>query len=1730
MTTETRDLFNKLHEDRVDSARTLEKRSMRGLKASVVDKYSDQAHFIYELIQNADDVGATFVSFSLYNDRLEFVHNGKRHFNITDVDNETEDSNNGTLGDLNAITSIANSNKTDASIGKFGVGFKAVFQYTNEPRIYDPLVSFKIERFIVPVLIEDDYEGRKPDETVFVFPFNHSERPASVAFEDILYKMQNLVFPTLFLNNLKTIYYKCDSKSISGVYRKDTIKSCVVDDVIAEKLELTNGMDSKKDILWLFSQTTHDKFKYSCGFFLDDAGKLKITHYAAFCFFPTKKNTNLHFIINAPFLLTDSREGIKAGDAHNKRMISLLSKLASKCFPILRDFGLEQGNLIIDDDILDFIPTNKNLYIPENERDEISFVSFYNDIRDVFKVEKIWPSFNEYACAKDGYLAFASIYCDLFSNDQLKELCHNPNTRWIIPSISFESFSRARKSDASDARLNYIVDEMGISNLRDTALLSKIDKEFMSHQSWEWIIKLYEFIIGTKERIEKCRDIPVLFDQYDNPAAAYDEYDNAILFVDDSSSEGYATISHKLTENKTALELIKSLDIHAPELKDKIFNKILKKTKLDAFSDFKNILDYYIQLVESDDDDGQWTFENEIYSEIEEKDFIRCINPKGDVSSTAPKFAIYYPTQELKYYFDGYSDVQFVDLDFYISRLNNKERRYLEEFLQQLTVGLHVFVLSDSITEKEANRICPKTSWPRSTRAPEWIDRKLHACEFVLKKIKDNNDIQLSVILWNELVAAFEYSNPIRLDYKGYYYSPFTTPYPNTQSRILKESAWLYDKHGNLLSAAELTCSMLSPEYDVSSSEAKRLLAFLGIEDDSIDYSAYDDETAEKLRTFESYNSLGVFDRSPEEIAKALEMYDQNKETGAEHAEGNSKETEENTPGVSEIQIIDDIKSRVRKKSTSDRTSETKPHKIDEIEQDNEELLTATVDFTQRKEQMKEKFEEDIAKLAQIENAQNTARNSRKYSYLWFKSLLFLESIASGDDTSRSREVSINFSKAERDLESNRTIILKHPDKNIPMVMEQLVDIPMTITFSDGKTKRLIIDAANVQSYSLRVKVKHEDSLADIDYESINSINITAKSPAFLTQSLIEEFGKFADSPFEFDDDYDMQGNLCENISFIFGPPGTGKTTYLANNTLIPLVRQNDKVRILVLAPTNKAADVLVSKIIDSMGKDHSYEKWLVRYGITSDEKIEESPVFKGKDFEIEDYKKCVIVTTMARLPYDYFIDSKGNFNFLHGINWDYIVVDEASMIPLVYMVYMLYLKTPKQFIIAGDPFQIEPTTSVSEWKSENIYKMVHLEDFSENAETVPYRYDIKLLTTQYRSIEDVGDVFSRFTYKGILKHNRSNDSARKLNIEEYLDYEHLNIIKFPVSQYESIYKAKKLKSSNYQVYSALFVYEFAVYISKAIALKNPVDKFSIGIIAPYSAEAGLIDKLLSYADISPRITISASTIHGFQGDECDIIIALFNPPPYISTNREIFLNKQNVVNVAISRARDYLFILVPDENTRNVQDLFLLEKLKSIVRRHDISENESDDIEEALFGNKHYIEDNAFSTGHQLVNVYGMPERRYEVRSEDAALDVQVHGKSKYVELNEELPEPEVEDPIQAPESHTKPVAIPKSKIPASSYQPVRTQPQAQPQVITPSIPSVSRKPNTADTMSVDDYRAQFPVGCRIEYSGLGKGTVVMNHGNYFVVDFDTSGKKPLNPSNCMKFELITRCNDEQK
>ena len=192
-------------------------------------------------------------------------------------------------------------------------------------------------------------------------------------------------------------------------------------------------------------------------------------------------------------------------------------------------------------------------------------------------------------------------------------------------------------------------------------------------------------------------------------------------------------------------------------------------------------------------------------------------------------------------------------------------------------------------------------------------------------------------------------------------------------------------------------------------------------------------------------------------------------------------------------------------------------------------------------------------------------------------------------------------------------------------------------------------------------------------------------------------------------------------------------------------------------------------------------------------------------------------------------------------------------------------------------------------------------------------------------------------------------------------------------------------------MYSALFAFEFAKHLAEeydADATGPKKEKYRIGIISPYRVQTDLIDKLLSRTRIPDSVSIQVGTVHGFQGDECEMIIALFNPPP--TTGPGAFVNRLNIINVAVSRARDCLFLMVPEDFS---DDFDHLKYVCDLCRRSGVcQEIGTHDLEQIMFGNPNFLEDNSFSTGHQSVNVYGKPEKRYEIRSQGSTLDIQLH------------------------------------------------------------------------------------------------------------------------------------------
>ena len=832
--------FEMLSRDRNESADTFEKPANRKIWKGIVEKYSDQAHFIYELIQNADDAGATFARFKLENDRLIFAHNGSRHFSISNPGTEDADFLDGKLGDINAITGISFSSKKSESnrIGKFGVGFKSVFQYTSTPYIYDPCFRFYIDRYIVPHMVEVDFPDRKNDETLFVFPFNHSEKSAEDTFRDISSKLKSLVYPVLFLTNLMTV--TCETGSEFIVYEKNISESEIMGDTVSERINLLSafGKNISYTHFRVFSRF-EEGMRYSVGYALDKEGHLQPADTPAFCFFPTREKTGLKFLIHAPFLLNDSREGIKAGIPHNNYMIELLSDLAADSMEYLRDIGIRNDDFLIRDDIVEIIPVNEEEFSTPGDTEKISFRPFCTKIKDAFATRRLIPTKSGYKTADKTCLAADSKLTDIFSDDMLADICEERELFWGFPSVSAGEIQKRSSSlflFLTSVTKTVITEEDILAGRKINEWSSEreirgIDAGFIEFQETDWLFRFYSWISGSETRINLVRTLPVFPDHDMKAAAAYDENGIKILFLPSDEIKGYRTINEDILKNETAAELAGKLGVSEPSLQDQIYNvmipELMHSDTEDTDKYFRVFYNYYCDIPRSVSDD--------FIRRIRKCRFIRSVTADGKKHAVSEAHDIYMPCEELTEFFSSETSFYFADLNYYSDLLNNENNGFLREFLEKCGVRTKICA-EDRILS--ASEISDRDDLPEPFAAGEIIykEKCIPGCMEFMNDIIESCDIKKSGILWNVLLNIVSeecmygsLDNYFRGSCEYFDQAPKRIPFESHLSAMLKNTPWIADSEGNFYIPKGISVSELSSVYRTNGKNAEELLKFLGI-------------------------------------------------------------------------------------------------------------------------------------------------------------------------------------------------------------------------------------------------------------------------------------------------------------------------------------------------------------------------------------------------------------------------------------------------------------------------------------------------------------------------------------------------------------------------------------------------------------------------------------------------------------------------------------------------------------------------------------------------------------------------------------------------------------------------------------------------------------------------------------------------------------------------------------
>ena len=660
---EQRQLFTKLRNKKLKDWETISDPDYINLWKGVIEKYPETAHFIYELIQNADDACATEVKIYLYKDKLVFVHNGEKQFSLTDCYCRE-----GGVGDINAITSVANSTKKDdeQTIGKFGVGFKSVFQYTDVPYIYDDTFWFKIENYIVPKLLESDHALRNAGETLFELPFKNSDG----AYADILQRLQNLNMPVLFLPNVKKITWHVEEDGSFHEYSKEIIQASQCHGIAYEYCRIH---DYNKDrLMYLFHrdcETSEGVYDVGVGYYLNSDGSLDIEAKGQiFCFFPTSEYFESCFVSQAPFLLVDNRDSIKRYEAVNLEFLHRIAELASDALLCLRDIGVSE-NILITDNIYRILNI-KNTKSDLDDRNVYLRLCLINAVRSN---KLLLNSDGEYAYINDVYSTTKNLE-SLFSSAQLRQLCGKDDISFI--------YLKDYRSDFHD-----VEQILGVTSFNNSTLAKRLTSSFMAEQSEEWCDRLLTYIeenaaklwrtiegrkitenwYGVKQDSWSCLSFlfaPIAKEQSGEwiaPYTLYQEKANVCLpykGYEDAGENAFGKVLDGALLQKHG-QFFRIIGIKEPDMADYMEKTLLKKYEGDNLPDY-NILKkdfvYIYNLLKESTDYG-------IREVLRKKWRVKQRNVKDNPLCKICELNI--PTDDFIDFANGDDTFKFVDCDFY---------------------------------------------------------------------------------------------------------------------------------------------------------------------------------------------------------------------------------------------------------------------------------------------------------------------------------------------------------------------------------------------------------------------------------------------------------------------------------------------------------------------------------------------------------------------------------------------------------------------------------------------------------------------------------------------------------------------------------------------------------------------------------------------------------------------------------------------------------------------------------------------------------------------------------------------------------------------------------------------------------------------------------------------------------------------------------------------------------
>ncbi len=663
-----------IRQDFHQGSKRLKESSNNSIKTLADDLYNKHTHFIFELIQNAED--NTYEKQGTYPPYISFQ--------LTKTDPTCTPGSKGALiiqnneigfqrDNVDAICAVGATTKEQGQgyIGEKGIGFKSVFRVTGNPHIFSNGYHFCLPEYdaetglgyIVPQWIDSPPEDLYLSETHIILPLTKPD----FGYETIEQMLQDIEPETLlFLSKLEEIRIGTDTGDNLTILKDST--------AIPEVAVIVEGnkqgkVFSKSDSFLVCTkrfdrpvEIRHEKRNgienrdISVAFPLDEKstaiGKI-------FAYLPVRSDTGFPFLINADFILPSSREDIQDVPWNYWLMDCVANLVTSELLPLLKEKRLLGVNF------LEALANRLNNLVYDGDS---LFYSIFRGVCKALKNEALLPtSDGEFVSARNAALTRSDAVRNLITPAQLRILLRsnadrNVPRKWLSAEITLDRTPYLR---------SYLMEILGIEEVTPDMFARRLTKEFLSAQTDEWFVKFYKFLSEQpalwRSNGAVLRTKPILRLQdgrHVNPPQE-DSVPTAYLSLDKTPDTSLPIVKWEITQDKSAYRFLRTLGVQECDIVAEVIEKVLPryKNKMSPVPINEHLQDFdKIQRAYNTDSIEK---KEQLKTMLRETPFIRAEESDKDGNVYFEPECLYFGDNTLRSYFANNPSCAFVDLDIY---------------------------------------------------------------------------------------------------------------------------------------------------------------------------------------------------------------------------------------------------------------------------------------------------------------------------------------------------------------------------------------------------------------------------------------------------------------------------------------------------------------------------------------------------------------------------------------------------------------------------------------------------------------------------------------------------------------------------------------------------------------------------------------------------------------------------------------------------------------------------------------------------------------------------------------------------------------------------------------------------------------------------------------------------------------------------------------------------------